>query len=540
MEFSISSIKQESDADIDDDDHSRSTLLLPIPRVHDNDFITSDEQENEFLRLTSMVREVYFSHLYKSLYANYLACCETKNTPILHPDLKKCAGQMEIDAVRASLEASLYRQAMLKMISDVKGHTSLKKVHNKLNHFLKAPKRYIDIGVQTDEVLYIEKSRTPDTTTPLTTKDSHVQSSSVTSNYDESIVPVVSPPIEMRKCSLDERVSLILKSEVDIQDENTVIKFENDTEEVSQSEAKDCNFDLKSEDMFKSIKDFACLQTSGSAQVHNDVEAIFGDDNTVDISQVQNDNNDSQDSILQHMEDMFCESNDSSDLMALIEKHSGISKANIDMEICKMCPEINAPKFVATPVVKRKDNTGESSEVHANKRKLSFSSYQKMKKRGKGEECASPKAEETADEKKKRKASGVWLVERIHQLSKLKAKMMEISTTNYRRHGRIKAKFLELFGESDDEDMMPDSPICIEEHLNACKERIAPWVVKHLMPFYKKKRITDRKLFKTVAKHIADMLIIENTFPEEIDVNKHVQKYFKNKKTIKTKPDIFI
>ncbi|XP_046470402.1 uncharacterized protein [Neodiprion pinetum] len=540
MEFSrISSIKQESDEDIDDDDHSVSTLLLPIPQMHDNDFIANDEQDNEFLRLTSMVREVYSSHLYKSLYANYLVCCETKHTPISQPDLKKCAGQMELNAVRASLEASLYRQAMLKMISDVKGHTTVKKVHNKLNLFLKAPQRYIDIGVQTDEVLHIEKSRTPDTTTPLTIKDPHVQISSVTSNYDESIVTVVSPPIEMRKCSLDERVSLILKSEVDIQDESTIVKFENDTQEVSESEATDCNLDLKSGDIFKSIKDFACLQTGSSEQVHNDVEAIFGDENTVDIAQAQNDN-DSQDSILQHMEDMFCESNDSTDLMALIEKHSGISKANIDMEICKMCPEINAPKLITTPVAKRKDNTGESSEVHANKRKLSFSSYKKMKKRGKGEECASPKAEETADEKKKRKASGVWLVERIHQVSKLKAKMMEISTSNYRRHGRIKAKFLELFGESDDEDMMPDSPICIEEHLNACKERIAPWVVKHLMPFYKKKRIIDRKLFKTVAKHVADMLIIENTFPEESDVNKHVQKYFKNKKTIKTKPDIFI
>ena len=124
-----------------------------------------------------------------------------------------------------------------------------------------------------------------------------------------------------------------------------------------------------------------------------------------------------------------------------------------------------------------------------------------------------PIESETVENKHKRRINSIWFVERVYQVSKLKAKMTELSLKDYRRHGRVKEKFIELFGETDDEEMMPDSPICIEEHLTACKERIAPWIVKHLMPFYKKRRIKDRQLFKIVAKHVADMLIIENTFP---------------------------
>lgn len=463
----------------------------------------------------------------------------------------------------------------------------MKKVHKKLDTFLNSPRRTSEVGVQTDEVP-TERIRPPDSTFP-NAKDSHVQSSSVTSNYDESVVTKsekVQPQVENKKCSLDERVSLILKPET-VKSEELVVKSEKEIDDICHSETTEENLDLVSEDVFKSIEDFACLQTEKFEQAQNDVDEIFGDDNTVNMTVVQNDNNDSQDSILQHMEDMFCESNDTSDLTSLIEKHSGVSKAKLDLEIGMMCPEIVSPKPLAKLNEKRKDNTGESSEIHKNKRKLSFSNYKRMKKRARGEPD-SPKPEETEEEKKKRKASGVWFVERIHQVSKLKAKMTEISVSNYRKHGRIKAKFLELFGEADEEEMMPDSPICIEEHVNDCKERIAPWVVKHLMPFYKKNRIADRKLFKTVAKYVVDELILENMLPgkftcsvilqirmirftdidqnnnfmllygllfsffipstnhglfriaEENDVIKYIQKYFKNKKIIKIKNDVYI
>lgn len=205
----------------------------------------------------------------------------------------------------------------------------------------------------------------------------------------------------------------------------------------------------------------------------------------------------------------------------MIEKHSGISKASVDKEISKMSLEADNVLPSKSKKIPESNKIPKSSSVKmsgSTQGKFSFSYYKEMKSRAEkpaefnNQDNAESK-QETTESKQKKRVDGIWFVERVHQVSKLKTKMTELSLTNYRKHGKVKEKFIELFGESDDEEMMPDSPICIEEHLTACKERIAPWIVKYLMPFYKKRRIKDRQLFKAVAKHIADMLIIENTFP---------------------------
>lgn len=308
------------------------------------------------------------------------------------------------------------------------------------------------------------------------------------------------------------------------------------------------------------------------------------DSHLMDNIPVRNDNENSQDSLLQHMEDMFCESDDSSDLTRLIEKHSGVTKANIDKEINKICLEadiIAGSNFFHVPL---DDNVSKPNvpKVNTSEGRISFSRYKEMQSRKASKPKGNNANVETVESKQKQKKSAIWFVERVHQVSKLKAKMTELSLTNYRRHGRIKEKFLCLFGEFEEEETMPDSPICIEEHLPACKERIAPWIVKYLMPFYKKRRIKDRQLFKAVAKYITDMLILENTFPgkppkrlllllyrfatrfsqrsdkriffrshntdtffhlyisEQECVNKYIEDYFKNNKFIKTKQDIYL
>lgn len=229
-----------------------------------------------------------------------------------------------------------------------------------------------------------------------------------------------------------------------------------------------------------------------------------------DVTTIRNEDENSQDSLLQHMKDMFCESDDSSDITKLIEKHSGVTKANIDKEINKICLEADSNLFG----MPQNDNIPKSkiAKVSTSKGKVSFSRYKEMQNR-KANKSKETNGNEIGENKQKQRLNAIWFVERVHQVSQLKAKMTELSLTNYRKHGKIKEQFLELFGECEEEEMMPESPICIEDYLPACKERIAPWIVKYLMPFYKKRRIKDRQLFKIVAKYIADMLIIENTFP---------------------------
>ncbi|KAL6258911.1 hypothetical protein P5V15_010855 [Pogonomyrmex californicus] len=396
---------------------------------------------------------------------------------------------MELSAVQLALEASLYRQNMLRMIADVKSHTIQKKAYKKLVIYLETPKDKIDIAIQTDD-------------TWMNLEGVTTQNVSIISNCDKT------PQIALSTVN-----------------SNNICK------------GKSIKEDLDSE------TDMRISQISTVTAEFNDASQRFKDQidfNTTDDALVRNEDDNSQDSLLQHMQDMFCESDDSSDLTRLIEKHSGITKANIDKEINKICLEADIvadSNIFGIPL----SNIPESNvaNLSTSEGRISFSRYKEMQSR-KVIASRATNANETIENKQKQKRNAIWFVERVHQVSKLKAKMTELSLMNYRRHGKIKKKFLHLFGDSEEEEMMPDSPICIEDHLPACKERIAPWIVKYLMPFYKKRRIKDRQLFKAVAKYIADMLIIENTFPEQECVSKYIENYFKNKRSIKSKQDIYL
>ncbi|XP_071643698.1 uncharacterized protein [Temnothorax longispinosus] len=487
----------DSDSDINSDNIGDFSSV-PLPSLSKNNSVIVDESNNDFLRLTTMVRTVYSSYLHKCLLDNYATCYKQNDDDdddddnnVQSVEVKKCADQMELYAVHCALEASLYRQNMLRLIADVKSHTVKKKAYKKLVIFLQAPTDRIDIAIQTDEWMDLEET--------------NIQNVSLTkSNNCEKPVQVAVPTAT---------------SSSSCENRNTMEDFLDETDmQMLQSVTKE-----ESNDASQGSKD-------------------QGDSHTMDNAPVRNEDETSQDSLLQHMQDMFCESDDSSDLTRLIEKHSGVTKANIDKEINKICLEadiIASSNLFGVPVGTTASKPTNVAKVTTSEGKISFSRYKEMQSR-RSIKLKGRNVNETVESKQKQKASAIWFVERVHQVSKLKAKMTELSLTNYRRHGRVKEKFLRLFGESEDEEMMPDSPICIEEHLPACKERIAPWIVKYLMPFYKKRRIKDRQLFKAVAKYITDMLIIENTFPEQECVRKYIEHYFKNKRSIKTKQDIYL
>lgn len=364
--------------------------------------------------------------------------------------------------------------------------------------FLETPPTKVDIGVQTINS-WAELQRTD-----------NIQSICITSNCEELSSAKETPQHKKESDINDECEDHDISSQLTICN-NTASptihstsfsdtdhsKFNNESDEETSNKMI-----VDEETMRENSNTFSCTQDNSNTQIAN-------------RSNVQNDDENTQDSLLQHMEDMFCDSDDSSDLMTLIEKHSGVTKANMDKEINALLPHNSNTSInmsASNDVIKInsvKSNSIKPSNTSTGK--YSFSYYKEMKSRESNKSLLAES--ETLENKQKRRINSIWFVERVYQVSKLKAKMTELSLKDYRRHGRVKEKFIELFGENDDEEMMPDSPICIEEHLTACKERIAPWIVKHLMPFYKKRRIKDRQLFKIVAKHVADMLIIENTFP---------------------------
>lgn len=371
--------------------------------------------------------------------------------------------------------------------------------------FLETPPSKVDIGVQT--INSLSKVDIGVQTWAELQKADNIQSICITSNSKE--LPSIKETAKSKKENIN------VKTEDYIDDISSQVTVCNNTASPTinstslnniehnkinnESDEDTCYKMLVNEETVKKEHSniFNYIQDNSNTQVTNQ----FGN---------QIDDENSQDSLLQHMENMFCDSDDSSDLTTLIEKHSGVTKANMDKEINALLPYNSNGSNKTYKNNDMKINSGKNTNMKAsNTRKYSFSYYKEMKNR---ESNKLSVENETLENKQKRRINSIWFVERVYQVSKLKAKMTELSLKNYRKHGRIKEKFIELFGDTD-EEMMPNSPICIEEHLTACKERIAPWIVKHLMPFYKKRRIKNRQLFKVVAKHIADMLIIENTFP---------------------------
>lgn len=472
----------DSDDDINLDDID-DFLSMPVPPPSMNNSVFVDESNNEFLRLTAMVRAVYLSYLHKCLLGNYITCYKQRDADILNVEIKKCADEMELHAVRLALEATLYRQNMLRMIEDIKSHTVKKKAYKKLVIFLETSKDKIDVAVQTDDMW-------SDLHEVDNTRNDNIQY--VTPDCEEALETVNS-----------------------------------DNSHISENILKNIDDEMDTQMLQETIKE----ESNDTSQEHEDQSDFQMMD---DVTVIRKEDDNSQDSLLQHMEDMFCESDDSTDITKLIEKHSGVTKANIDKEINKICLEADSNLFG----IPQNDNIPKPkiAKVSTSERKVSFSRYKELQSR----KAKETNGNEIDESKQKQRINAIWFVERVHQVTQLKAKMTELSLTNYRKHGKIKEQFLELFGECEDEEMMPESPICIEDYLPACKERIAPWIVKYLMPFYKKRRIKDRQLFKTVAKYIADMLIIENTFPEQECVSKYIESYFKNKKFIKTKQDIYL
>jgi len=486
--------------------------------------------------LYAQVRTVYLTHLRECLLNNYLTYYERKDDNIQNVQVNKCADQMELNAVRLALETSLYRQNMLRLVRDickfcltfcsrylylflsiqianVKSYTIQKKLYKKL--ILEIPDNKINAATQTDD-------------TWMSLHDiNDIKDRCVESDYEEPL----SHASAMSSCD-----------------------FSYDNKEIAEEIDDQTNLRLR--------------QTLEKQEFHNvDREIMNITDSQMMDDDVKNEDDDSQDSLLRHMEDMFCESDDSSDLTQLIEKHPDITKASIDKEIHEICLETANANMNDFGITGDNDTAKcHIPKIGTSRGKLTFSRYKEMRSKMVKE----VNGNETLEEKRKRKKNAIWFVERVHQISKLRIKMTELSLINYRKHGRVKGKFLYLFGDSEKEEMMPDSPICIEEHLPACKERIAPWIVRYLMPFYKKRKIKDRQLFKTVAKYIADMLIMKNTFPgklmrskihhyvvvlifsDEIPVllipviserecvSKYIENYFKNKKFIKTKQDVYL
>ncbi|XP_073966972.1 uncharacterized protein [Choristoneura fumiferana] len=144
---------------------------------------------------------------------------------------------------------------------------------------------------------------------------------------------------------------------------------------------------------------------------------------------------------------------------------------------------------------------------------------------------------QVADNQKPKRKSSKWVCEEYFLRVHLYELLDQIRESNRMQHMRIKELFLELFGEdSDDEGVMSpleESP----EFVISCKERIAPWVVDLLTPYYIKGRIRGKALFKALAKHLIRLIYQCSKYPNEYEVNSFVSDFLQNHKMIRCEAD---
>lgn len=124
----------------------------------------------------------------------------------------------------------------------------------------------------------------------------------------------------------------------------------------------------------------------------------------------------------------------------------------------------------------------------------------------------------------------LWPCEYHMQKMKLRELLSNIADTNYLKYERIRLRFIELFGEYEEEEdeLGPYSPsIELNEVLiSSCRQRIAKWVVQLLMKPLNDGLIGNRFLFKKLAKHLADGIIYINQYPNQKFIKNYIVDYF--------------
>ncbi|XP_047998142.1 uncharacterized protein LOC125235567 isoform X1 [Leguminivora glycinivorella] len=143
----------------------------------------------------------------------------------------------------------------------------------------------------------------------------------------------------------------------------------------------------------------------------------------------------------------------------------------------------------------------------------------------------------TDNQKSRNQNPGKWLCEEYFLKVRLYELLDLIRETNRMGHMRIKDLFRDLFGDdSDDEGVV--SPLDeTPEFVVSCKERIAPWVVKLLTPYYTKGRIRGKALFKALAKHLIKLIYQCSRYPDEYEVSSFVTDFLNNHKMIRCEAD---
>ncbi|XP_023950637.1 uncharacterized protein LOC112054925 [Bicyclus anynana] len=135
------------------------------------------------------------------------------------------------------------------------------------------------------------------------------------------------------------------------------------------------------------------------------------------------------------------------------------------------------------------------------------------------------------------KRTSKWLCEEYFQKVKLYELLDQIRDCDRKKYARVKERLLLLFGDDSDDEGVVSPLEETHDFISSCKERIAPWIVKILTPYYVKGRIRGKALFKSLVKHLIRLIYQCSKYPQEYEVQSFVKDFLDTHKLIRCEAD---
>lgn len=474
-----------------DSDHANFTddgeNQLQIQNIFDKDDESSADEKIErqpgtHQRLTSLVRQQYYSFLEKTLRNNYRNSADSEKCEDAEADekaLQTLAIRLERKALKSCMVFTLYQNAMLTTIQDVRQHTAARCLYEK-------DKLMKGMRMAGKKVPIDGSNSTNGPQLGLGTDSGHNR---------ELERPEVQqfPRAEAEpKLSLDDRINEF-QERLRVEEKNIRMI----SGRLKRSDAPEQDVDPKRAKIAPKL-----------TPIPYQPPIITKTEPKDEVSSEESD-----DIIAKEMSKLFSET-DGAELDIFCDSKNPQIEAII-MEINRFNPEtlVNAPMGVSS--LSDGILNGPTSSVHSPGTFTTLDLKDNL--------LQDNLLQDNLIQDNSLKDS-IWPCELHMQRMKLREVLSAVAEKGMRYSAKIRRRFGELFGpegtEGDfDEDYEgPYSPtieLADPVLIGSCLKRIAPWVVQELMGPMQQGLIANRYLFKKLAKHIAERALLETPYPGE-------------------------
>ncbi|XP_069693767.1 uncharacterized protein [Periplaneta americana] len=481
------------------------------------------EEDDEFLgetytRLTRKVRTCYFNHLKKILISNYEICQESAcDWACSQDDVIKCAVWMEQKALRSSMVVLLYQRAMTRMAADIKKHTEQLKLYTKLKDYVTSDFGSSNKTTQTSECInYVDKTTQTETVNnvseiPLPEESFNLRNQTRTENLSSSIEVQCFQPVTIKK-EIDSSDIQGVPIPVYVSGMSSVIRSQNNQylPSINGIEPLFCEV---SHECVPNININNLHQCPVSCDIPDVTSQSGGVTETLSPQQNLQEEEPFEWSIIDEQTKLNTQNAVSKRKGVFVRKLSDMQK-NKNLSNGTACEDnssdVDSEEYPRMSIDERISAVLNSNPVPVEEQSQFAEAI-----------CEVPKE------------YSVWTIEKQLQQELLHEKILQ-TCVDVRKRGRMRLRFLELFGSDSEDSFSVDEPVSLY------KDKIARWVVESLMPYYREGRILSRSLFKFLARHIADKLLVRKHKPDEADVDHSVMEFFSHHDVIKSEADVHI